>query len=231
MVQDVTVYDLMADIDTVRHYVRNLHWGDALNLLERCISIYSSSLEPDTDVLQRMENTADLIKRAFDDVQLRDYVVDNLDTLLLYLERLADPRINQSVSSSREVSMSRFGSRAGRPALRIQSAMVQEHLDELGSEFASAVLVLRDHVVEGRWSSVWIDCDTLYSIAKEVEDALAGADQAAMDNVFKKLISVNEAVYECSALDSDIYGSEQMDSLDDSLNRVLGAMDFVVRHS
>ena len=133
--------------------------------------------------------------------------------------------------TQREVSMSRFGSRAGRPAFRIQSAMVREHLDELGSEFASAVSVLRDHVVEGRWSSVWIDCDALYSIAKEVEDALAGANQAAMDNVFKKLIGVNEAVYECSALDGDVYGSEQMDSLDDSLNRVLGAMDFVVRHS
>lgn len=191
------------------------------------------------DILNQIESYVDDIRDADEDERSNVVAVkgSEISGLLSQLQGLAydykvySSRRNKSVNSSREVSMSRFHSRVGRQAHRIQSAMVQDHLEELGYEFASAVELLRDHVIAGRWSSVWNDCDALYSIAKEVEGALAGANQAAMDNVFQKLVKVNEVVYECSTVDSEIYRSDCIDHLDDFLNRALGAMDLVIRHS
>lgn len=165
-----------------------------------------------------------------DDIQLRVSVVHNLDSLLRHLDRFADyPLFNKSVNSSEGVSMSQYRSRVGRPAYRIQSAMVQDHLDELGHEFSVAVEILRDHFVAGR--AGFNDCDTLYSIAKEVEGALAGVNQQAMDTVFEYLRKVNVVVYDVSTIDSDFYRSEHMDLLDDYLYRALGALDWAIRHS
>lgn len=191
------------------------------------------------DILNQIESYVDDIRDADEDERSNVAVVkgSEISGLLSQLQGLAydyqvySSRRNKSVNSSREVSMSQFHLRVGRRAHRIQSAMVQDHLEELGYEFASAVELLRDHVIAGRWSSVWNDCDALYSIAKEVEGALAGANQQAMDTVFERLRRVNEIVYECSTVDSDIYRSEQIDLLDDSLYRALGALDWVVRHS
>lgn len=191
------------------------------------------------DILNQIESYVDDIRDADEDERSNVVAVkgSEISGLLSQLQGLAydyqvySSRRNKSVNSSEGVSMSQYRSRVGRPAHRIQSAMVQDHLDELGHEFVVAVEVLRDHVAAGRWSSVWNDCDALYSIAKEVEGTLAGANQQAMDTVFAHLVKVNEVVYECSTMDSHIYRSERMDLLDDALYRALGALEWVIRHS
>ena len=189
------------------------------------------------DILDQIESYVGDIRDADEDERVNVAAVkgSEISGLLSQLQGLAydykvySSRHNRSVNSSEGVSMSQFFSRAGRPAHRIQSAMVQDHLDELGHEFSVAVEILRDHFVAGR--AGFNDCDTLYSIAKEVEGALAGVNQQAMDTVFEYLRKVNVVVYDVSTIDSDFYRSEHMDLLDDYLYRALGALDWAIRHS
>lgn len=110
--QDFDIYDIMTDLDTVRNYVRNLHWGDALAMLDHLIYVCPEFLDPDIvdKVVEKMEFSAEFIREGYRVSQIDERsgreghlqesiqgsAVDSLTDLILYLDLLADPRLNSS---------------------------------------------------------------------------------------------------------------------------------------
>lgn len=111
-VPDFTVDDIIRNIDTVRDYVKDLNWQDALDLLDQVIYVCSEYPDPfiAVEAVKKMEYSAKFIWEGYHDSQivkrrgrashlqekLRDSAVDSLTDLNLYLDLIADPRLNSS---------------------------------------------------------------------------------------------------------------------------------------
>lgn len=141
-VPDFTVDDIIRNIDTVRDYVKDLNWQDALDLLDQVIYVCSEYPDPfiAVEAVKKMEYSAKFIWEGYHDSQivkrrgrashlqekLRDLAVDSLTDLNLYLDLIADPRLN---SSSRVRSDSAGYSR--RPVMSALSKSLKADIDRV----------------------------------------------------------------------------------------------------
>lgn len=212
-VHDFTVYDLIDDIDTVRNYVRNLHFDNALAMLDQLIYVCSEYPDPDIagTVVEKMEYSARFIREAFHDSQivkrrgreghlqerLRDSAVNSLTDLLLYLDLLADSRLN---SSNRIRSTSAGYSR--QPVMAALSKSLKADIDRI------ADLVKRDDFSEA--ASLMGDCRDKYAAGK---------------NASSEVISLMEELTGYMYQASDYKRDEQYDYMQEEAWSILDILD------
>ena len=208
-VPDFTVDDFIQNIATVRDYVLDFRWQDALDLLDQVIYVCSDYPDPfiAVEAVKKMEYSAKFLWEGFHDSQivkrrgpgghlqerLRDSAVDSLSDVITYLERLADSRVN---SSCRVHPVS--AGRVRRPVLSASSRSLKADIDRVVD------LVERGDYSEA--ANFMVDCKDMY---------------AAGGKTNSKVISLMEELTGYMYQASDYERSEQYDYMQEEAWSIL----------